>query len=96
MASGRVFSSPATQMIGQAVMNVKFWKEGEGVQGKKLFRFLTAAANLCPFVPVVPNRPVATMRYLNDVFVNREVRPTSAYDFARGAVTGRASPDSRQ
>lgn len=94
MAAGRMFSSPATQLVGN-IVNPKKWidKDGNFQMGNAL-KNLASWANICPIVPVVPNRPVASAKYVLDV-AGGKVKPTGVYDFARGTVTGRASKDSR-
>lgn len=94
MASGRIFSSPATQLFVTFASNLKVWDKDGNIKGDRILKVLTSGVNMVPIVPVVPNRPVASLKYLYDVGTG-EVSPVGVWDFTRGAVTGRASKDSR-
>ncbi len=61
----------------------------------KLTQYLIEVSNAMPYTPVIPIRPVKSVGYVVHA-VEGKIEPTGPVDFVRGAVTGRASPDSRK
>ena len=94
-SSGRVFYPPAIKMIEDA-FKFRKWEDSSGdFDVSKFIQDMAEIERVVPGLPIIPARPVATARYIYDVATD-EVEPTSGYDFVRGVVTGRASPDSKQ
>lgn len=94
-SSGRVFYPPVFKMIEDA-FKFRKWEDSDGdFDVSKFIQDMAEIGRVVPGLPIIPARPVATARYVYDV-VTDEVEPTSGYDFVRGMVTGRASPDSRK
>ena len=93
-ASGRVFYPPTIKMIEDA-FKFRKWENSSGdFDVSKFVQDMAEIERVVPGLPIIPARPVATARYIYDVATD-EVEPTGTYDFVRGAVTGRASPDSK-
>lgn len=61
----------------------------------KLTQYLIEVSNAMPYTPVIPMRPVKSVGYVVHA-VEEKIKPTGTVDFIRGAVTGRASPDSKK
>ncbi len=61
----------------------------------KLTQYLIEVSNAMPYTPVIPMHPVKSVGYVAHA-VEEKIKPTGTVDFVRGAVTGRASTDSRR
>lgn len=95
-SSGRVFYPPAIKLVEDFFKAFKIFPDawnGE-LDVPKFMKYMSDFERVVPGLPVIPARPVASLRYAHDV-ANDEVNPTSGYDFVRGIATGRASPDSK-
>lgn len=92
MASGRIFSTPMMKPI-EDVMKIAAGvvsKKDGTVNINKLVNATAGAANLVPILPVIPNRVMASGKYIVKSATG-DIKPTGAVDFVRGAITGKAS-----
>ena len=95
-SSGRVFYPPAIKLVEDFFKAFKIFPDawnGE-LDVPKFMKYMSDFERVVPGLPVIPARPMASLRYAHD-FATDEVNPISGYDFVRGMATGRASSDSK-
>ncbi len=95
-SSGRVFYPPAIKLVENFFKAFKIFPDAWNgdLDVPKFMKYMADFERVVPGLPVIPARPLGSLRYAHDVATD-EVNPTSGYDFVRGMVTGRASVDSK-